>query len=152
MMRMSISQFFYLLAVGLQMMAFSTLSEVGKIRLDGLSTDHGLPRVNITTIFEDRLGFISVFTEDGLNLFDGDDLKIFTFDTDVVIADETVTVTEVSVISSPQLSEGMDIYSDKNKKVSQMAKELGEKGNKFALRKIEQFEELVQFFRPGLGV
>ena len=47
------------------------------IRMDRLSLKHGLSQATIQDIHQDRLGFIWLGTEDGLNLYDGYTFEVF---------------------------------------------------------------------------
>ncbi len=48
-----------------------------KLRFDHLSVKENLSQGNVWDIYQDKLGFIWVATEDGLNLYDGYDFKVF---------------------------------------------------------------------------
>ena len=52
-------------------LTFSSQTHAQKIRFDHLSVKQGLSQGNVWDIYEDKLGFIWIATEDGLNLYDG---------------------------------------------------------------------------------
>jgi len=56
---------------------FPLLAGSQDIRFDRLSVDKGLSQGNVWAIHQDKLGFIWIGTEDGLNLYDGYSVKIF---------------------------------------------------------------------------
>jgi ligand-binding sensor domain-containing protein len=45
-----------------------------------ISTEHGLSQKTVQTIFQDKVGFIWIGTQEGLNRYDGRELKIFRHD------------------------------------------------------------------------
>ena len=48
-----------------------------QLRFENFNTDHGLSQENVTSVFEDSFGFIWIGTEDGLNVFDGYQFKVY---------------------------------------------------------------------------
>lgn len=52
-------------------------SQTEDLRFDRLSVEQGLSQGNVWDIYQDRLGFIWIGTEDGLNLYDGYSFSIF---------------------------------------------------------------------------
>ncbi len=59
---------------------YSTLSLSQSIRFNHLSNEDGLSSNNVYEIIQDRLGFLWIATDDGLNKFNGYDFKIFRHD------------------------------------------------------------------------
>ncbi|MGL1888415.1 MAG: methyl-accepting chemotaxis protein [Reichenbachiella sp.] len=53
-----------------------------QLRFDRINTKDGLSQDNVTFIYEDFRGFIWIGTEDGLNLYDGYEVKTFFSDSD----------------------------------------------------------------------
>lgn len=55
-------------------------SEVSKINFEKLSVDEDLSNENVTSIFQDRKGYIWIGTFDGLNRYDGENIKVYNCD------------------------------------------------------------------------
>src|SRR6185312_3083177 len=47
------------------------------LRFDHLSVKQGLSQGNVLSIYQDKLGFMWICTEDGLNVYDGYNFKTF---------------------------------------------------------------------------
>ena len=52
------------------------LSAQNKINFDHLTTDNGLSNSSVTAIFQDQTGFMWFGTQDGLNRYDGYNIKV----------------------------------------------------------------------------
>src|SRR5688572_4321771 len=52
-------------------------SQIQNLKFDHLSVEQGLSQGNVWDIYQDRLGFIWIATEDGLNKYDGYTFTIF---------------------------------------------------------------------------
>jgi len=61
----------------LQPVCFKALAQVTNLKFDHLSVKQGLSHGNVSVVYQDRLGFIWLGTEDGLNLYNGYDFTIF---------------------------------------------------------------------------
>jgi signal transduction histidine kinase/ligand-binding sensor domain-containing protein/DNA-binding response OmpR family regulator len=57
--------------------AYTSSSQTQNLRFDHLSVKEGLSQGNVWDIHQDRLGFIWIGTEDGLNMYDGYSFVIF---------------------------------------------------------------------------
>ena len=51
-----------------------------KIKFEHISTNNGLSESTITSIFQDKIGFLWIGTEDGLNKYDGYKFTIYKID------------------------------------------------------------------------
>lgn len=51
-----------------------------QVRFDRLSAEHGLSQLSGNAIVQDRFGFLWIGTQDGLNRYDGYQLKVFKSD------------------------------------------------------------------------
>jgi ligand-binding sensor domain-containing protein len=61
----------------LSVLLISAHAQTEKIKFDHLSVKEGLSHGNVWGIHQDRLGFIWIGTEDGLNRYDGYSFTIF---------------------------------------------------------------------------
>src|SRR5687767_10421750 len=53
------------------------VSQPKELVFERLSAEQGLSQANVWCVHQDKLGFIWMATEDGLNLYDGYDFRIF---------------------------------------------------------------------------
>ncbi|MEJ7643936.1 MAG: two-component regulator propeller domain-containing protein [Chryseolinea sp.] len=60
-----------------QAIGYEALSQALNLKFDHLSAKQGLSQGNVSMVYQDRLGFIWLGTEDGLNIYNGYDFKIF---------------------------------------------------------------------------
>ena len=67
----------YTILLFLQLTFFIGFSQPKKLQFDHLFARQGLSQENVSDIYQDRLGFIWIGTEDGLNLYDGYSFTIF---------------------------------------------------------------------------
>jgi signal transduction histidine kinase/CheY-like chemotaxis protein/ligand-binding sensor domain-containing protein len=58
-------------------LSFPSLGQVTNLKFDHLSVKQGLSHGNVSVVYQDKLGFIWIGTEDGLNLYNGYDFTIF---------------------------------------------------------------------------
>jgi signal transduction histidine kinase/CheY-like chemotaxis protein/ligand-binding sensor domain-containing protein len=63
--------------VFLQLLGFVGISYAQELKFDHLSIDQGLSQGNVNYVHQDKLGFIWLGTEDGLNIYDGYSFTIF---------------------------------------------------------------------------
>ncbi len=67
----------YLLFLLLCLLRFSSLSAQSDLRFEYLTEKEGLSNNEVTSIYQDREGFMWFGTDDGLNRYDGYEFKIF---------------------------------------------------------------------------
>jgi signal transduction histidine kinase/CheY-like chemotaxis protein/ligand-binding sensor domain-containing protein len=65
------------IAILLQVICIVNISYAQELKFDHLSIDQGLSQGNAHYVHQDRLGFIWLATEDGLNIYDGYNFTIF---------------------------------------------------------------------------
>src|SRR5687768_11415630 len=61
-------------------LAFQQLGAQPTLKFTHLTVEDGLSQANISDILQDKLGFMWIGTEDGLNRYDGYSFKVFTND------------------------------------------------------------------------
>ena len=67
----------YVFVLLFQAVSLFAVAQKQELKFTHLSVRQGLSQANVTVIHQDRLGFIWIGTEDGLNLYDGSTFTIF---------------------------------------------------------------------------
>jgi signal transduction histidine kinase/CheY-like chemotaxis protein/ligand-binding sensor domain-containing protein len=70
------------IAILLQVLCAVVLCHAQDLKFDHLSIDQGLSQGNVNYVYQDKLGFIWLATEDGLNIYDGYKFVVFRHDPD----------------------------------------------------------------------